>query len=92
MSETRLQIYRYEFDGVKCAFCNYRTRQHYILASSEEEAEDEMRHAAGDVEMKGFCAGCLIDEVINDRPTRADDHDEDRPNYELVPVEETTDS
>lgn len=74
----RRRIHRYELDGVACGFCNYRTHDHYVIASSREEADELMEEAAGENDKQGFCAGCLIDEIINDR------RNGDRPKLELI--------
>jgi len=75
----RNRVFRFELD-VKCGFCNFRTQNHYVIASSEEEAEELLEEAPGEADRKGFCAGCLVDEVINNRLGDGE------PNYELVRI------
>ena len=75
------EVYAYDLGGVKCGFCNYKTQRHYIIAASQEEADDLMEHNSGDVEKKGFCAECLVREIIMDQRN-------DEPNYKLIKVDD----
>lgn len=84
---SRLQIYRFDLDDVKCGFCNYQTQNHYIIASSKKEAAQLL--AENSAVPKGFCAGCLIDQVINGRTDR-EPGEGGSPDLELVETMDST--
>lgn len=73
-------IFRINTPDAPCGFCNYRMVKHYVIARSRTEATELAREFAvdrNDVEARGFCAECLLSEVIIDG-------DEDDPNYKLI--------
>lgn len=61
------QIYRFETDRVKCGYCNYQTRYHYVVAHSDAGAQElfeQDTESRDDIDGRGFCAGCLVDEIL----------------------------
>lgn len=58
------QIYVFETDGQKCGFCNYRTQTHYLIAEHRENAEELFHLNEDEQGPRGFCAQCLIEQVI----------------------------
>lgn len=58
------EVFRFQTDGTNCGFCNWSTRSHYLIAKSREEAEELFNEGADDRDPRGFCAQCLLDEII----------------------------
>lgn len=57
------QVYEFQRDGTKCGYCNWQTQDHYVLAKSRESAQELIDDPPEGV---GFCASCLIREVLAD--------------------------
>jgi len=58
------QIHKFETDGASCGFCNYQTYDHYIIAETRDEARELFEQYEDEQGARGFCAQCLVEEII----------------------------